>query len=138
MFNVPEFGPAAQSTVPTWRACEGCDELFPAEPGQSVCLDCERRGEWLVERCEAAHPEDRSACEGELDAVRVVDQVGDEVRGCVHHAAVVLASVEGSRVYPGSVDGAAVEAFRRAQLLEPFGFDPDESWPAVHSDGGEW
>jgi hypothetical protein len=99
------------------------------------CRDCDGQG--LAEHCEAAHPEDVSACEGSRDAVRVVDQVGDELRGCVHHASVVLASVEGSRVYPGTVAGAAVEAFTRAQLREPFAFDPIGPWPAAHSGEGE-
>jgi hypothetical protein len=133
VFNLPETSATAWSTVPTWRACERCDELFPAAPGQEQCGDCDsQEPPWLGERCEAAHPEDRSACEGDPDAVRVIDHIGDELRGCVHHASVVLASVEGSRVCPGSVEGAAVEAFTRARLREPFVFDPVGPWPAPH------
>jgi hypothetical protein len=123
--------------VPAWRACERCEELFPAAPGTSLCADCELSGLPVVEHCEAAHPEDWSSCQGEPDAVRVVDRIGDELRGCVHHAAVALASVEGAAVYPASVDGAAVEAYIRAQQLEPFAFDPVGLWPAAHPAGGE-
>ncbi|QSB14043.1 hypothetical protein JQS43_21270 [Natronosporangium hydrolyticum] len=73
--------------------------------------------------CAAAHPEDWSPCDGPVDAVRVVDRAGDSVAGCVHHAAVVLASVVEARVYPGSVAGAAIEAFRRSRARRPFQFD---------------
>jgi hypothetical protein len=137
MFNLSEPGAAVWSTVPSWRACERCDELFAAAPGQSTCGDCDQGESCNVERCEAAHPQDTSACEGQPGAVRVVDEVGDELHGCVHHASVVLASVAGSRAYPGSVAGAAVEAFTRAQLREPFAFDPLGPWPAAHPGGGE-
>jgi hypothetical protein len=54
----------------------------------------------------------------------VVDRVDDELYGCVHHASAALASIEDARAYPGRLRGAAIEAFRRAQLREPFDFDP--------------
>lgn len=73
-------------------------------------------------RCEAAHREDSRPCQGPTDAVRLVDPSGAEETGCVLHAAVVLASVKGVRVYPGSVEGAAIEAFKRAQGMRPFDF----------------
>jgi hypothetical protein len=74
-------------------------------------------------RCAAAHAEDVSACEGPLDAVRVVDELGGEVLGCVRHGAVLLASLECGRVYPGpGHDGYAIEVFKRAQQLKPFNF----------------
>jgi hypothetical protein len=137
MFNVPESSAAAWAVVPTWRACEWCEELFPAAPGQSLCGDCDSPElAWWGERCEAAHPEDGSACEGEPDAVRVIDQAGDEVYGCVHHIAVMLASVEGARVYPGSVEGSAIEAYTLARLLQPFAFDPVTLWPAARPGRG--
>jgi hypothetical protein len=47
----------------------------------------------------------------------------------VRHAAVVLASVADARVYPGSVDGAAIDAYTRAQLREPFRFDRVDPTP---------
>lgn len=75
-------------------------------------------------RCPAAHAEDASDCEGPPDAVRVLDAAGDEVTGCVHHGAVLLASLDGARVSPGpgGAQGAATETFRRAQALRPFTF----------------
>lgn len=112
------------------------------EPGRPVGRASEAKRSGPVGtgpiRCAAAHPEDRSPCDGPADAVRVVDPVGDGVIGCVQHAAVALASIEGARVYPHSVDEAAIEAFQRAQLLEPFEFDPDRPWPiqAAASDTG--
>lgn len=76
--------------------------------------------------CETAHAEDQSPCEGPLDAVRVVDQLGAEALGCVHHGAVLLALLGGGRVYPGpghdgGPTGGAIEAYQRAQRLAPFG-----------------
>lgn len=73
-------------------------------------------------RCAAAHREDPRPCDGPEDAVRVVDASGAEQSGCVLHAAVVLASVTDARVYPGSVEGAAIEAHKRAQGMRPFDF----------------
>lgn len=123
-----------------WLPCTRCGVLFAASPDQARCRDCDAEAGGDVSRCEAAHPEDRSPCDGAPDAVRVVDQVGDQLCGCVHHASVVLASVEGARVYPGS-DGAVVEAITRAQLREPFAFDPVGPWPVAATGpagGGEW
>jgi hypothetical protein len=42
----------------------------------------------------------------------------------VRHAAVMLASITGARVYPGSAPLAAIDVYRRAQRLRPFGFNP--------------
>jgi len=74
------------------------------------------------ERCAAAHPDDRSACEGPADAVRIVDPAGFWMYGCVRHGAVLLACLERGRVLPGSVEGAAIEVYQRAQTLLPFAF----------------
>lgn len=75
------------------------------------------------DRCPAAHPEDLSPCEGPQDAVTVVDRQGAEALGCVHHAARLYASLDRPRVYPSEGHlGAAVEVYRRAQQLKPFGW----------------
>ncbi|GCD98338.1 hypothetical protein EHYA_06044 [Embleya hyalina] len=71
-------------------------------------------------RCLAAHPDDSSECDGASDLVRVVDSHGREVRGCIHHASRMLASLDGARVYPGASGGAAIETFNRAQDIQPF------------------
>jgi hypothetical protein len=73
-------------------------------------------------RCEAAHAEDPTECEGPQDAVRVVDRHGDAQTGCVNHASAYLASLEGGRVYPASVPGAAIEVYERAKRRRPFDF----------------
>jgi hypothetical protein len=53
--------------------------------------------------------------------VRIVDQHGTGVDGCVHHAARMYASLIGPRVYPlPGQDGAAIETYTIAQGLEPF------------------
>ncbi|GGO55332.1 hypothetical protein GCM10012287_46390 [Streptomyces daqingensis] len=55
--------------------------------------------------------------------MRVIDQHGSEATGCVHHAAVLYASLVRPRVYPSpGHTGAAIEVYRRAQMLQPFAF----------------
>ena len=80
-------------------------------------------------RCDAAHRDDPTPCEGPGDAVEVRDRFMSRARdamstgvlGCVHHGARMLASVDGGRICPGRTgDGAAIDAYRRAQVLPPF------------------
>lgn len=74
-------------------------------------------------RCAAAHSDDVRQCEGQRNAVQIIDRTGASVAGCVLHGAVLLASLEGGRVAPlNGPDGAAIEAFRRAQVVPPFDF----------------
>jgi hypothetical protein len=77
------------------------------------------------ERCTAAHPEDPTACQGPPDAVRILDADDVEVRGCEHHGARLLASLEGARVFPGSVGGAATRVFAAADGIRPFAWYED-------------
>ena len=84
-------------------------------------------------RCQAAHPDDATGCCGPTDAVRVVDHTGAQATGCVHHAAIMLASITGARVYPGSVPGAAVVAHQLAARRPPFDFHTPA--PALEPDG---
>jgi hypothetical protein len=89
-------------------------------------------------RCQAAHPDDPTPCAGPPDAMRIIDAAGEQASGCVHHGAVMLASLVGARVYPGSVDGAAIAAYQRAQARRPFDFGPDDPGPVpavVEPDG---
>lgn len=73
-------------------------------------------------RCPAAHAEDPTPCDGPADAVTIRDQYGAEQGGCVNHGSAYLASIEHATVHPGSVDGAAIEMYRRAQTRRPFDF----------------
>lgn len=74
-------------------------------------------------RCGAAHVEDVRQCEGQRDAVRIIDRTGAGVAGCLLHAAVLLASLVDGRVIPlNGPDGSAIEVFRRAQTMPAFGF----------------
>ena|SRR5690349_13708220 len=70
-------------------------------------------------RCAAAHVEDPSPCDGAPRAVRVADQEGGEVTGCVRHGAALLASLDGGRVHPGpdAGEGDVIAAFTLAQTL---------------------
>lgn len=135
MSKLPDTARVSLRAGSVWKNCAGCGLLFPAAPGTVRCPDCEASahasGSMIsacvpAARCAAAHGDDRSRCDGPVDAVRVVDRAGAEVAGCVRHASVLLASVAGARVYPGSVAGAAVEVFHRAQSRRPFTFDPVE------------
>lgn len=75
-----------------------------------------------ADRCQAAYPDDPTGCCGPVDAVRILDHTGAQATGCVHHAAAMLASITGARVYPGSVVGAAVVAHQLAARRAPFDF----------------
>jgi hypothetical protein len=55
--------------------------------------------------------------------VRIADQTGVSAAGCVLHGAVLLASLDGGRVYPlNGPAGAAIAAYRLAQTLPAFDF----------------
>lgn len=72
-------------------------------------------------RCPAAHPTDPDACKGPV-AVTVVDKSGAGMDGCEHHAARMLASMAGARVYalPDAPEGAAIRTFKAAGDLPPY------------------
>lgn len=71
-------------------------------------------------RCPAAHVEDPTPCVGPQDAVTILDDRGGAAPGCEHHGARMLASLDGGRVEPGSVVGAATRAFAAADTIRPF------------------
>ena len=63
-------------------------------------------------RCAAAHVADPRPYEGLKDGVQIVDQTDAAVSACVLHGAVLLASLEGGRVYPlNGPDGSAIAVF---------------------------
>ncbi|WP_019072414.1 hypothetical protein [Streptomyces hokutonensis] len=72
-------------------------------------------------RCPAAHPEDPTPCTGPV-AVTVLDAANAGAHGCEHHAARLLASLEGGRVYglPDAPSGTAIRVFKAAGALRPF------------------
>ena len=72
-------------------------------------------------RCPAAHPSDPSSCAGPV-AVTITDASGAGVDGCEHHAARMLASLTGARVYalPDAPEGAAIRTFKAASALPPY------------------
>jgi hypothetical protein len=72
-------------------------------------------------RCPAAHPEDPSPCVGPV-VVTVLDRTNAGANGCEHHAARMLASLDGGRVYglPDAPDGAAIRVFKAADGIRPF------------------
>lgn len=75
-------------------------------------------------RCQAAHVDDSTECEGDPTAVIIEDSSGTSVTGCVRHGAQMLASIKDSKVRPGhaGADGAAIETFKRSKKERPFGF----------------
>lgn len=72
-------------------------------------------------RCPAAHPDDPTPCDGP-PAVAVLDAQNASADGCEHHAARLLASLDGGRVHPlpGAPDGAAIRVFTAAEGTRPF------------------
>jgi hypothetical protein len=73
-------------------------------------------------RCPAAHTDDPTPCCGPVDAVTVLDARNHGAEGCEHHAARLLASLDGGRVYSGSVPEAAIRVFKAAAELPPFAY----------------
>ncbi|MEV5959623.1 hypothetical protein AB0M11_38785 [Streptomyces sp. NPDC051987] len=72
-------------------------------------------------RCSAAHPDDPTECDGPA-VVTVLDVHNAGADGCEHHAARLLASLEGGRVYPlpDAPAGAAIRVFTAADTTRPF------------------
>ena len=74
-------------------------------------------------RCPAAYAADPRPCEGQHDAVRIVDRTEASADACLLHGAVLLASLDGGRVYPlNGPDGAAITVYTRAQTMPAFDF----------------
>lgn len=97
------------------------------EPKIHICgCDCPQRHEAddpIGEdgRCGAAHPDDPDPCGGK-PVVMVLDADNAGARGCEHHAARLLASMEGARVYalPDAPKGSAARVFTAAAVIRPF------------------
>ncbi len=93
----------------------GAERLsVPANEAPSVPAN-ERR------RCPAAHPEDPTGCNGPV-VVTVLDATNAGAKGCEHHAARLLASLDGGRVYPlpDAPEQAAIRVFKAADTIRPF------------------
>lgn len=75
----------------------------------------------ITGRCPAAHPEDPTACTGR-SVVTVLDAQNAGANGCEHHAARLLASLDGGRVYglPHAEPGTAIRVFKAAATIRPF------------------
>lgn len=138
-FTAASLKDAVLRTVPDLPAAPPLtpEEVVQRHVTWSVDL-CQRR--YLREReataasgrCDAAHPDDPTPCEGPHDAVeirarfmsRARDAMTTGTLGCVHHGAHLLARLDGGRVYPGpdnsqTGQGSATDAFKRAQTLKP-------------------
>lgn len=64
---------------------------------------------------------DPRPCEGEPDEVRVIDQTGQGTSACLLHGAVLLASLEGGRIFPGyGGHASAIHVRCRAREMRPF------------------
>lgn len=72
-------------------------------------------------RCPAAHPDDPTPCDGRT-VVTVLDFKNAGADGCEHHAARLLASLKGGRVYalPDAPAGSAIRVFKSAGGIRPF------------------
>jgi hypothetical protein len=80
----------------------------------------------LGARCPAAHGDDPTPCDGP-PAVTVLDATNAGADGCEHHAARLLASLDGGRVYalPHAPAGTAIRVFKAAQHIRPFAWIED-------------
>lgn len=52
----------------------------------------------------------------------VEDATGGRLAGCVRHSASLLATLDGGRVYPNALAGAAVEVYNLAKDRRPYDF----------------
>lgn len=88
----------------------GAEPLAPAATDEPPTL-----------RCPAAHPEDPTPCDGPV-VVTVLDAQNSGAKGCEHHAARLLASLKGGRVFalPDAPAGAAIRVFKAAASTRPF------------------
>ncbi|MFI1091941.1 hypothetical protein [Streptomyces sp. NPDC020917] len=86
----------------------------------------------VAPRCPAAHPDDPTPCIGPA-VVTVLDATNAGVSGCEHHAARLLASLDGGRVYalPDAPDGAALRVFAGAADIRPFAWTTEYPCPGV-------
>ncbi|MFE2812634.1 DUF6907 domain-containing protein [Streptomyces nigra] len=94
-------------------------ERYPSGAQVLVCADdCEPSN---ADRCAAAHADDPAPCDGPA-VVTVLDRSNGGAAGCEVHAARLLASLEGGRVYPlpDAPPGAAIRVFKAAGALRPF------------------
>jgi len=75
----------------------------------------------MAVRCPASHPDDPTPCAGPV-AVTVLDAHNAGADGCEHHAARLLASLDGGRVYalPDAAPGAAIRVHQAADGIRPF------------------
>ncbi|MEU9947072.1 hypothetical protein [Streptomyces sp. NPDC047939] len=73
-----------------------------------------------TDRCATAHVDDRTSCAGPRDAVTILDGHGGAAVGCEYHGARMLASIDGARVEPGTVVGAATRVLAAADTIRPF------------------
>jgi hypothetical protein len=75
----------------------------------------------LPARCPAAHGDDPTPCSGP-PTVTILDATNAGARGCEHHGARLLASLDGGRVYglPDAAPGTAIRVFKAAQGIRPF------------------
>ncbi len=75
----------------------------------------------MESRCPAAHPDDPTPCAGPV-AVTVLDMLLAGADGCEHHAARLLASLDGGWVValPDAPPGAAIRVFKAADTTRPF------------------
>ena len=64
-------------------------------------------------RCEAAHVDDRSPCDGPAHSVEVSDQFARHVKGCLWHGTLLYSSLANAVMFPVLEDAATVDAARR-------------------------
>lgn len=92
-----------------------------------------------MSRCPSAHPADPTPCGGPV-VVMVLDADNAGARGCEQHAARLLASLAGGRVYglPDAPMGTAGRVHKAAGDVEPFEWmaTPGDRRPGDSGDSG--
>lgn len=91
-----------------WSRSEKC----AGQSGQPTPATGKATAAEVEPRCEAAHPDDRSACVGSPYSVEVINRFGHPAYGCVWHGSILFASLSQALMYPAQEDPAAVQVLR--------------------------
>lgn len=121
-FSYPEaFGATREALRLVLRALDSEPDAGSFPRSGDVFPGSRKNPSELGGRCPAAHPEDPTPCDGPA-SVTVTDATNAGADGCEHHAARLLASLDGGRVYalPDAPEGAAIRVFNAADSIRPF------------------
>lgn len=121
-FSYPEaFGATREALRLVLRALDSEPDAGSFPRSGDVFPGSRKNPSELGGRCPAAHGDDPTPCTGPA-VVTVLDRQNAGADGCEHHAARLLASLDGGRVcnLPDAPEGAAIRVYNAADSVRPF------------------